>query len=98
MKKTTIIIGESASIEESICQKYGFVVVPFKIDWPEMDSLEGNNIFKKMRDAEKKGIKTTPKTSQPSIGMFKKAFDEGIKESDSIICITISSGISGTYN
>lgn len=98
MKKTTIIIGESASIEESICQKYGFVVVPFKINWPEMDSLEGNNIFEKMRDAEKKGIKTTPKTSQPSMGMFKKAFDEGIKESDSIICITISSGISGTYN
>ena len=98
MKKATIIIGESASLTKDICQKYNIIVAPFKIDWPEMDSLEGDNIFEKMRDAEKKGIKTTPKTSQPSIGIFKKAFDDGLKESESIVCITISSGISGTYN
>lgn len=61
MKKATIIIGESASLTKDICQKYGFIVAPFKIDWPEMDSLEGNNIFEKMRDAEKKGIKQPQK-------------------------------------
>jgi len=98
MKKNTIIIGESASISKEIIEKFGIIVVPFVIDWPEMDKLEGNNIFEKMKDAEKKGIKTTPKTSQPSMGIFKKAFDEALKESESVICITISSGISGTYN
>jgi len=98
MNKTTIIIGESASISKEIIEKLGIVVVPFKIDWPEMEKLEGNNIFEKMRDAEKKGIKTTPKTSQPSMGTFKTAFDEALKEDGSVICITISSGISGTYN
>lgn len=56
---------------EELVKKYGFIITPFVIDWPEMDSLEGNNIFEKMRDAEKK-IKTVPKTSQPSIGVCKK--------------------------
>lgn len=98
MKKTTIVIGQSASITNELIEKYGFIVVPFAIDWPEMDSLEGNNVFEKMRDAEKKGVKTTPKTSQPSMGAFKNVFDEALKESESVICITISSGISGTYN
>ncbi len=51
-----------------------------------------------MRDAEDKGILTTPKTSQPSMGLFKKAFDEALEKSDNVICITISSGISGAYN
>ena len=98
MKKTTIIIGNSASIREEDVQKYGFIVVPFVMEWPEGESLKGENIFEKMREAEKQGITTTPKTSQPSIGIFKKAFEEGLKDSENVLAITISSAISGTYN
>lgn len=98
MKKTTIVIGQTAPITEELVKKYGFIITPFVIDWPEMDLLEGNNIFEKMRDAEKKGIKTVPKTSQPSIGVCKKIFDDVLKESESVVCITISSQLSGAYN
>jgi DegV family protein with EDD domain len=98
MKKVSIIIGESASITKEIINKFNFVVAPFVMEWPEGESLKGDNIFEKMREAEKQGIKTTPKTSQPSMGVFKKAFEEGLKESESVIAITISSAISGTYN
>ncbi|MFZ3057543.1 MAG: DegV family protein [Minisyncoccales bacterium] len=98
MKKVSIIIGESASITKEIIDKFNFVVAPFVMEWPEGESLKGDNIFEKMREAEKQGIKTTPKTSQPSMGVFKKAFEEGLKESESVIAITISSAISGTYN
>ncbi|MFA5072062.1 MAG: DegV family protein [Candidatus Pacearchaeota archaeon] len=98
MKKVSIIIGNSASITEEVIQKFGFVVVPFIMEWPDGESLKGDNIFEKMREAEKQGIKTTPKTSQPSMGVFKKAFEEGLKEAESIIAITISAAISGTYN
>lgn len=98
MKKATIIIGNSASIREEDIQKYGFIVVPFVMEWPEGESLKGGNIFEKMREAEKQGITTTPKTSQPSMGLFKKAFEEGLKDSESVLAITISSAISGTYN
>ena len=98
MKKATIIIGNSASISNEVVEKFGIIVVPFVMDWPEGEKLSGNNIFEKMRAAEKQGIKTTPKTSQPSIGLFKKAFEEALIDSESIVCITISSGISGTYN
>ena len=51
-----------------------------------------------MRDALKKGVKTVPKTSQPSMGTFKKYFNEALQNNDELICITISSKISGTYN
>ncbi|MFA5431489.1 MAG: DegV family protein [Candidatus Paceibacterota bacterium] len=98
MKKASIIIGNSAATTEEIINKYGFVVIPFIMEWPEGEGLKGENIFEKMREAEKQDIKTTPKTSQPSIGLFKKAFEEELKDSENIIAITISSGISGTYN
>ncbi|MFA5730319.1 MAG: DegV family protein, partial [Candidatus Paceibacterota bacterium] len=98
MKKSTIVIGESAPITRELLDKYGMVVVPFVIDWPEGEKLSGNNVFEKMREAERIMIKTTPKTSQPSVGVFKKAFEEALNNSENVICITISSAISGTYN
>lgn len=98
MKKTTIIAGESAPMTKEVSDRFGFVIVPFNIDWPEGENLQGNNIFEKMREAEKQGVKTTPKTTQPSMGTYKKAFDEALENSENIVCITISSVISGTYN
>lgn len=98
MKKASIIIGNSASIRDEDVKKYGFIVVPFIMEWPEGEGLRGENVFEKMREAERQGIKTTPKTSQPSMGIFKKAFEEGLKDAENVLAITISSGISGTYN
>lgn len=98
MKTTSIIIGNSASIREEDVKKFGLIVVPFIMEWPEGEGLKGENIFEKMREAERQGVKTTPKTSQPSIGLFKKAFEEGLKDAENVLAITISSEISGTYN
>lgn len=98
MKNATIIVGESASMTKDVIDKFGMIVAPFVVDWPEGINLPGNNIFEKMREGERLGIKTTPKTSQPSIGLFKKIFEEALENSENIICITISSAISGTYN
>ena len=98
MKNVSIIVCNFASITEEIANKYKIVQVISKPYWPEEESLDGDNIFQKMKDALRKGIKTVPKTSQPSIGVFKKYFDEALNKGNEVICITISSKISGTYN
>ncbi|MFA5087035.1 MAG: DegV family protein [Candidatus Paceibacterota bacterium] len=97
MKNTTIILGQSAPMTEELMQRFGFIIAPFKLDWPEGENLSGD-MFTKMREAKKQGVKTTPKTSQPSMGLFKKAFDEALQKSQYVLAITISSVISGTYN
>jgi DegV family protein with EDD domain len=98
MEKVAVLVCNFASINEATINKYNIVQIASKPYWPEEDSLVGENIFQKMRDAHKKGIKSTPKTSQPSMGTFKKYFEEALKNNDEVICITISSKISGTYN
>jgi len=98
MKKIAVIICSFASSTKEILDKYGIISIESKPNWPEESQLEGENIFQKMRDAQKKGIKSTPKTSQPSMGTFKKYFEEALTNHDELICITISSKISGTYN
>lgn len=98
MEKVAVIVCNFASINDETINKYGIVPIISQPYWPEESSLIGDNIFQKMRDARKKGIKSSPKTSQPSLGTFKKYFEEALKNNNEVICITISSKISGTYN
>jgi len=98
MKNTTIIVGESSAMPPELVQKYGMKTVPFIIDWEEQEGISGKNIYEKMRNAQRQGLKTNPKTSQPAIGVYKKAYDELLAQNQDIICFTVSSKISGTYN
>lgn len=98
MKPLSIIIGSSAPADQEIIDKYDFVSVPFKVIWPEGEALPGENIFEKMRNAAQAKITNGPKTSQPSIGIYKKAFEDALMISDRVLYISLSSKLSGAYN
>jgi len=97
VKKIGLIVGETSSLPKETINRYQMAVIPYVIDWEEGKNLAGKNVFEKMREAEKRGIKA-PKTSQPSPFTFQKVFKEELKEYQNIICITISSKLSGGYN
>jgi DegV family protein with EDD domain len=98
MKKISLIIGETSSLPKEIVERYGMVVVPYIVDWPDGEKIPGENIFQKMRNAEKEGIKGFPKTSQPPPGVFKKIFEEELKRAEKLLVLTLSSKLSGGYN
>lgn len=62
--------------------------------YEEEVEIQAKEFYDKVRNA-----KVFPKTSQPSIGKFVELFETLAKEYeyDEIICIHLSSGISGTY-
>lgn len=96
-EKIGIVADEGGDLPTEIIEQYGISIVPFKVDLGEMKDLPGN-IYQKIREAEKRGLKSFVKTSQPSPGDFLKAFQEKLKEKDKIICITVTSKHSGTFN
>lgn len=98
MKNIDLVVGETASLPQEIINKYQMAFVPYLVDWSEGNDLPGENIFQKMREADKRGIKTPPKTSQPSPWTFKKIFEEELLKSENLLCITLSSKLSGGYN
>lgn len=98
MEKTSVILCNFASVSGDIISKYDIMAIESPLSWPEESSLSGDNIFQKMRDALDKGVNSCPKTSQPSIGTFKKYFEKALEDHDEVVCITISSKLSGTYN
>ena len=98
MNKIGLVVDEGADLPQEIIEKYQMAVVPVKMDWPEVENLPGENTFQKMREAEKREIKSFGKTSQPSPKDFLDAFERQLERFDKIICITLISKLSGTYN
>jgi DegV family protein with EDD domain len=99
MNKIGLIIDEGADLTPEIIEKYQIAVVPLKVEWPpEIMELSGENIFHKMREADKKGIKIFCKTSQPSPKDFLDIFKTQLDRFDKVIYISITSKLSGTYN
>lgn len=93
-----LVVNEAADLPEEIIEKNQIVVVPVKMEWPEVEILPGQNTFQKMREAEKRGIKTFGRTSQPSPKDFLTAFEKQLEIFEKVLCVTITSKLSGTYN
>ncbi len=96
-KNIGIVADEAIDLPEEIINDNDISLVRFKLDLQELEKYSGN-IYEKMRQAEREDKITFAKTSQPSINDFVKAFEEKLKTYKEIICITISSKVSGTYN
>lgn len=98
MGRIKIITDSTSYFDKSVAEKEGITIVPLNYVFDNETYVEGfkgefDEFFQKLRDTN-----LFPTTSQPSVGMFKEAFEEALKEYDEIIAITISSKLSGTYN
>lgn len=96
-KPIGIISDETLDLPEEMIQKYDITVVNYKVDYQNMADVEGN-VYQKMRYAEERGLPSLIKTSQPSINDYLKAYKEKLEEYEEVICFTISSKVSGSYN
>ena len=98
MEKIGIVTEEAADLPQEIIEKYQIAIVPVKLFWPELEEMPGENTFQKMRELEERGVKSFGKTSQPSLKDFLNKFQEQLEKFDNVLCITITSKLSGTYN
>jgi DegV family protein with EDD domain len=93
-----LVVDEVADLPQSIVEENDIGVVKFKIDLQEIGEIPGNTIYEKIREAERRGIKSLVKTSQPSINDFLAVFKEKLQKFEEVICIAFSSRISGACN
>jgi len=98
MEKIGIVVEDTTILPQEIINKYQIVFVPVKLHWPEIENLPGENTFQKMREMEKRGIKSFGKTSQPSMKEFLDAYNLQLSRFDKVICLTLTSKHSGSYN
>lgn len=93
-----IVTEEAVDLPREIIEKYQIAIVPVKLFWPEIENLPGENTFQKMRELEKRGTKSFGKTSQPSLKDFLDKYNYQLERFDKVICITLTSKLSGSNN
>lgn len=91
-----IITDSSADIPKEILENYNIRVVPLTIKLGDKEYLEGIDITSKEFFKKMFSLDELPKTSQPSPLAFSNVFKE-LSQDGEILCLTISSGLSGTY-
>ncbi|HOV69667.1 MAG TPA: DegV family protein [Clostridia bacterium] len=93
-----IIIDSTAYITKEELEQHDITVVPLNIDFlgsqfPDIIPGSFDDFYKKLRES-----KEFPKTSQPSVGAFAEIFEQELAKGNEILVLTISTGLSGTYN
>ncbi len=115
-----IVTEDIASLLPKILERYQIEIAPAIIDWPDFEKIPGENIYQKLREIDRLGIKTFPKTSQATPKSYLEAFEKQFQKPsakaelgaglvphrngasgagfEKILCVTISSKLSGCYN
>ena len=95
--KIGLVVDSTCDLNPGMLARYKMEMVPLSIHFGDLvylDRLElaGEEFFKKME-----GTEQLPTTSQPSIGLFLKKYQEMAQEYDVILSIHLSAKLSGTY-
>ena len=93
-----VVEGNVVCLPEKIKERYQIETVQAPVSWPQVEKIPGKNIYQKMREIEKIGIKNFPKTSQPSPKAYLEAFKKQLEKFEKVLCVTISSKLSGCFN
>ncbi|PKO11545.1 MAG: hypothetical protein CVU39_28745, partial [Chloroflexi bacterium HGW-Chloroflexi-10] len=96
MTKIAILTDSTANLPVEWIEQYNIRVIPLKIHWLNVTTLDGVDIAPNEFYTRLAHSKSLPTTSQPSIQDFLQAFESLADQADGIVVPLISSGISGT--
>ena len=95
--KTAVVTDSTAYLTIEERQQYNIHMIPLGVNiegtvYDEEIDITASEFYDRVR-----GAKEFPKTTQPPIGKFVELFETLAKDSEDVVTIHLSSGISGTY-
>jgi DegV family protein with EDD domain len=97
-KKVAIVTDSTTYLPEELTKNYKIVVTPAIVIWGDDEYRDGVDIQPKEFYEKLSKASVMPTTSQPSPGAVKVVFDELLAEGYDILCVNVSSKLSGTYS
>ena len=92
-----VLVDSAADFSQEEIKERGLYLVPLQVNFEEEQYLDGVNLRRDEFYQKLTSGKVFPKTSQPSPQEFLNVFEEVKKNGDELICILLSSALSGTY-
>jgi len=98
MSNIAIVTDSTVNLPESYIREYSITVAPQIVIWDGQTYEDGVTIHTNEFYRRLKNSATTPTTSQVSQVTMKNAFENLLAEGKEVLCITVSSKLSGTMN
>ena len=98
MERIGIVTEETVDLPLEAVEEHQIAIIPAILIWPELKEMHGENTFQKMRELEKLEVRSFGKTSQPTPNDFLTKYQYQIGKFDKILCVTLTSKLSGSYN
>ncbi|MFL7840521.1 MAG: DegV family protein [Candidatus Promineifilaceae bacterium] len=96
-RKVAVVMDSTANLSPEVLAENYLQTIPLNLIWGGESYRDGIDIttdefYKRLENSSE-----LPTTSQPSVGDFHELYTRVAETTDSIVCVTLSSGISGTY-
>ena len=92
-----IIVDSSADMEEGYARAHDITIIPMTIAFGSEQYAEGVDLSREEFFERLVETDDLPRTSQIPPMVFQDLFQEAVDAGDEVVCITLSSHISGTY-
>lgn len=92
-----IVVDSSSDYSQEEIKEKNLDLVSLSISFENETFIEGVNLTREEFYAKLEKAEVFPKTSQPSPQAFLEVFEDAKAKGDEVICITLSSALSGTY-
>lgn len=94
--KVGLVVDSTFGVPQAFQHEHQIIVVPLKVIIEDKEYVDGQVdpelIISALRD------KKSVKTSQPSPEAFLQAYEKQLESFDEVLCLTLSSSLSGTFN
>ncbi|MCR5639895.1 MAG: DegV family protein [Lachnospiraceae bacterium] len=92
-----IVTDSGADVSQELAKEWNITVIPLTVRFGEEEYYDGVTMMPE--DFYEKLIETDefPKTSQISPYRYEEVFDEALEAGDEVVCLTVSSDLSGCY-
>lgn len=97
MANVAIVADSVSNLPADLVKQYDIHIVPAIVNWEGQSLLDGIDISTDAFYQRLRTSKELPKTSQPSPGQFAEVFEKLVSEGKSVVAITVSEALSGTY-
>ena len=99
MPQVKVITDSTADLPGEIAERLGIGVVPLNVHFGEETFLDGVEITSDEFLRRLASSRQMPKTSQPPPESFRKSYEGAAADgAEGVVCVAISSKLSGTYN
>lgn len=97
MSRVAIVTDSACDLSKALQEKHGITVVPLVIRFGQEVYLYGQITLEQYWEKVSEGTHP-PETSQPSAGQFEQAFAPLVEKGYHVLCLTVTSKHSGTFN